>query len=370
MENLRLAHKRAKKDKGYYKEVKIVDSNPDYYFKQIQKMLKDKTYSVVQDDYRMMKRNDYGKERRMFVLDYFPHRIVQHALLIQIEEIIFKNLIENTFSSLPTRGIHKTLRSLTYDLRNYEDETQFALQMDIKKFYPSVNHEVNKQQYRRIFKDSDLLWLIDMIIDSLCLGDDGEKVDLLNTSMSDDERRGIAIGSLFSQWDGNFNLSGLDHWLKEDKGVKFYYRYCDDLVILSSNKEELHELRKEVQTYLKERLRLRLKDNYKVYPVDIQGIDFIGYRHFRKYILLRKSISQRLIRRMRNIEHKINKGERFTYSDYCSINGYMGWLKWCNGYNLYTKWIEPLKPYANQYYELVMKNNKSNKYGGVILEKI
>lgn len=372
MDNLKLAHKRAREDKSYYKEVKMVDENPDYYFKQIEEILVNKTYTITPDDYKMMVKNDSGKERNLYVLDYFPHRIIQHALLIQIEDIIFKNLIETTYSSLPARGIHKTLKEMTYDLRNDVENTQFCLQMDIKKFYPSINHEINKKQYRKMFKDDDLLWLIDTIIDSLCLDDSGLKVELnelLGELELAEDKKGIAIGSVFSQWDGNFNMSEFDHWIKEEKKVKYYYRYCDDLVILAKTKEELHEIRKDIQIYLSERLKLDLKGNYKVYPVDIQGIDFVGYRHFRTYILLRKSTSKRLIRRMRDIQNKIDSGGQFNYSDYCSINGYMGWLKWCNGHNLYVRWIEPLMPYYHEYYENQIKNKRKTE-GAITHEKV
>lgn len=106
-----------------------------------------------------------------------------------------------------------------------------------------------------------------------------------------------------------------------------------------------------------------------MYPVDIQGIDFVGYRHFRTYILLRKSTSKRLIRRMRDIQNKIDSGGQFNYSDYCSINGYMGWLKWCNGHNLYVKWIEPLMPYYHEYYENQIKNKRKTE-GAITHEKV
>ena len=343
MDNLRLAHKKARKDKSYYNEVKMVDGNEDYYLKEIQTMLKNKTYYVGENDYTMFEKNDKGKVREIYKLDYFPHRIIQHALLNQIEDIYLKSLIDNTFASIPKRGIHKTLKKLTYDLRNFEDETQYCLQVDVKKFYPSVNHDVAKYQHERKFKDEDLLWLINMLIESL--GEDN----------------GLAIGSLFSQWGGNFNLSGLDHYLKEQIGVKFYYRYCDDLVILSSSKEELHQIRRLISKYLEDNLKLRMKDNYKIYPVDIQGIDFIGYRHFRWYILLRKTTALSLMRSMREIQAKIDDGEELTYSDYCSINSYKGWLKWCNGHNLYTKWIKPLEPYCDKYYKEVIKGESISR---------
>ena len=367
MDNLKLAHKRAKKDKSYYTEVKMIDKNEEYYLEKIQDMLKNKTYNVSQADYKMFEKEDNGKVRQIFKLDYFPHRIIQHALLIQIEDILFRNLIENTFSSLPTRGIHKAFKRLDYDLRNFENETQYCLQMDVKKFYPSIDHEINKNQYRRKFKDDDLLWLIDMLIDSLCLDKDGQLVDIDEIVEVVEDSMGIAIGALFSQWDGNFNLSGMDHWIKEDLKVEFYYRYCDDLIILGNDKETLHKLRKEIEVYLNNNLKLQMKGNYKIFPVDVQGIDFVGYRHFRKYVLLRKTISKKLIRTMRSIQHKIDNGKEFTYSDYCSINGYKGWLKWCNGNNLYNKWIKSLEPYAEQYYNRVIKNKHQ---GGIVLEKV
>lgn len=337
MDNLRYAHQRAKKDKSFYKEVKMIESNEEYYLKQIQDMLKNKTYSVTEKDYVMFKKMDKGKEREIFKLDYFPHRIIQHALLIQIEDILFKNLIDNTFASLPTRGIHRAFKKLDYDLKNFEKETRYCLQIDVKKFYPNINHKILKSQFRRKFKDKDLLWLLDMLIESL--GDD----------------KGIAIGSLFSQWAGNFNLSGFDHWIKEEKKVKYYYRYCDDIVILASNKRELHELLFDINEYLSNELGLEMKDNHKIFPVDKQGVDFVGYRHFRSYVLLRKTTSKTLIRKMRDIKKKMDKGGVFTYTDYCSINSYKGWLKWCNGYNLYKKWIKPLEPYVDKYYKEVIK---------------
>lgn len=46
MDNLKEAHRNARKDKLFYKEVKMVDSNPEYYLSQIQDMLKNKTYKV------------------------------------------------------------------------------------------------------------------------------------------------------------------------------------------------------------------------------------------------------------------------------------------------------------------------------------
>jgi len=210
----------------------MVDDNEEYYLLQLQNMLIWKTYIVKPEDYTMFKKIDKGKEREIFKLDYFPHRILQHALMNVVQDIFLKGFIDNTFSSIPNRGIHLLLKRMNKDIKNDIEGTSYCLKMDVRKFYPSINQSILKEMLRTKFKDDDLLWLMDTIIDSM----DGD--------------RGIAIGSLFSQWAGNFYLSNLDHWLKEDKRIKYYYRYCDDIVILHSGKDFLHGIRKEIEQYL------------------------------------------------------------------------------------------------------------------------
>lgn len=80
--------------------------------------------------------------------------------------------------------------------------------------------------------------------------------------------------------------------MKETKRVKYYWRYADDIVILAPNKEVLHELLHEIRAYLKG-LKLRVKRNYQVFPVDSRGIDFLGYVFYHTHTLLRKSLKSR-----------------------------------------------------------------------------
>ena len=139
--------------------------------------------------------------------------------------------------------------------------------MDIRKFYQSVDHEVLKLIVRRRIKDERLLLLLDGIIDSA---------------------PGIPIGNYLSQFFANLYLSYFDHWLKEDKKVRYYYRYADDMVILSSNKSNLHTLKDEIRDYLRDVLKLELKDNWQIFPVGKRGIDFIGYVFYHDHVKMRK----------------------------------------------------------------------------------
>ena len=85
MENLKEAHRNARKDKTFYREVKMVDSDPDFYLGQIQEMLMNRTYEV--SEYEVSIISDKGKERELMKLPYFPDRIIQWAIMLQIEEV-------------------------------------------------------------------------------------------------------------------------------------------------------------------------------------------------------------------------------------------------------------------------------------------
>ncbi|WP_342532810.1 RNA-directed DNA polymerase [Lysinibacillus sp. FSL K6-0057] len=336
LDNLRLAHKNARKNKSYYSEVKMVDENLDYYLKQIQKMLVNKTFTT--SNYEVFTIIDKEKEREIFKLPYFPDRIVQHAIMQQIEHVFLNHFIYDTYAALPNKGIHVALQRLDTFLKNKEEVT-YCYKFDVKKFFPSVNKEILKSLIRKKFKDKDLLWLLDDIIDSC------------------DE--GLPIGNYTSQYFGNFYLSFLDHWLKEEKQVKFSGRYMDDVYILHHDKNYLHKLRLEIENYLRVNLDLKIKENWQVFPTFIRGIDFVGYRHFGDYILLRKNTALKFKRKMRKILKKCQNEKQMTHSEWCSINSYKGWLLWCNGYNLTKKYVEPLKHYAEKYYtEEVLKVEK------------
>lgn len=334
MDNLRLAHKNARKDKSHYKAVQKVDSNPDYYLSQIRDMLVNKTYEV--SPYKLRKIMDKGKERELSKLPYFPDRIIQWAILLQIEPIFKKVFTNFTCASLKNRGIHKASQ-LTDKAMKDRRGTMYCLKIDINKFYPNIDHEILKNMLRKKFKDKDLLELLDKIIDSM----PGEK--------------GLPIGSYLSQYLANFYLAYFDHWLKEIKRVKYIVRYMDDVTVYNESKEFLHALLRDMEEYLRNNLKLTVKDNWQVFPTDIRGVDFVGYRHFYGYTLLRKSTCKNFKRKMLNIKKKIQKGFNITYGEWCSANSYKGWLAWCDGFRLTEKYITPLMPTLNKYYQEKIK---------------
>ena len=144
IENLEIAHMMAKRDKSYYKEVKMVNTEPLLYLTRIQRMLQDKTYTIKSNDYSHQIINDKGKERELMKLPYYPHRIIQWAIMLQIEHIFLEVLVPHACASIPDRGIKNVYNYITKWLKTDKENTKYVLQMDVRKFYPSIDHKILK----------------------------------------------------------------------------------------------------------------------------------------------------------------------------------------------------------------------------------
>lgn len=341
IENLREAHANARKDKLFYQEVEMVDADPDSFLKAIQEMLLNETYEISASNYAKSIINDKGKERELAKLAYYPHRIIQWAVMLQIEPVFMEVFCSHTCASIKDRGISKALDLVQEYLQDVPG-TQYCLKIDVSKFYPSIDHEILKQLLERKFKDRRLLSLLFKIVDSV-------------------EGTGVPIGSYLSQYLANYYLAYFDHYLKEVLHLKYVVRYMDDVIILSDSKEKLHEVREQMDQYLQTQLNLHLKDNWQVFPVDARGIDFIGFRCFHGFTLLRKRTYKRFKTGMLEILEKQKNGQLISYSEFCSANSYCGWLDMCNGNRLKEKYIVPIVPSLIRYYEEVIAAGKKNK---------
>lgn len=302
LENLGLADKRAQKGKARQYGVRLHNEHREANLLTLHLMLRGGTYRTsTYDIFQIFE----PKERTVYRLPYFPDRIVHHAIMNILAPILVTNFTRDTYSCIKGRGIHAAARAVNQALRD-EEATRYCLKLDIQKFYPSINHDILKSLLRRKFKDPELLLLLDEIIDSA---------------------PGLPIGNYLSQYLANFYLSYFDHWIKEEMGVRYYFRYADDLVILAPNKATLHELLSKINWYLQEKLHLKVKDNYQVFPVAARGIDFLGYRFYHTHVLLRKGIKKNFARMLRDNPNA------------ASITSYKGWAKHCNSRNLLKKLV-------------------------------
>ena len=371
MDNLYRAYQNAKSGKGWYKEVKQIEKRPFYYLAGLQYMLKNHLFKT--SEYEIFILNEGKKKRDVYKLPFFPDRIAQWAILQVIEPFLVANMTADTYSAIPGKGI----QPIVNDLRGYyktkrvdgkkksvwvpsillsdEENTRYCYKIDLHHYYQSINHEVLKQKFRKVFKDPELLWLLDEIVDSINTATEEDLIEL--SLFGEIANTGIPIGNYMSQYSGNFYLSSFDHWVKEELHVKHYYRYMDDVVIFASSKEELHEIHRKVTAYTRDYLHLNIKGNYQIFPTKVRGVDFVGYRFFGEYTLLRKSTAINFKRKMRACRKKMENNIPPTYSEWCSFNSYKGWLGNCDSYRLFKKYMEPLIEYMQNYYEREVKDH-------------
>ena len=302
IDNLIEADKKARKGKLQSIGVRIHDRNREANILALHEALINKTYKT--SNYHTFIIHE-PKEREIYQLPYYPDRIVHHAIMNILEPIWMSVFTADTYSCIKGRGIHAVVRKLKTALRD-RGNTTHCLKLDIRKFYPSIDHNVLKNIIRRKIKDADLLALLDSVIDSA---------------------PGVPIGNYLSQYFANLYLAYFDHWIKEVKGVKYYYRYADDIVILSDSKDELHCLFSDIKQYLQNNLKLDIKANYQIFPVEARGIDFVGYRFYHTHVLLRKSIKK-------NFAKAVKKAGKYSRQIQSS---YYEWAKHCNSKNLIKK---------------------------------
>lgn len=316
-ENLDLAERKARRGKGSRHEVRRFLVNREEKLIALQQQLIDGTFEPSEHKWKTV----YDpKERVIGVSPYYPDLIVQYALLNVLEPIWMRQMISTTYSCIKGRGIHACANTLRKHLRAFPNETTYFLQLDISKCYNNVIHRVLEDKIRRKIKDERLLQVLFKIIEA---------------------EDGLVIGDHIASWLCNIHLSRLDHRVKEVMKARHYFRYADDIVVLSDSKEYLWQVLDFIERELLS-IGMKVKHNAHVRPVEAQGIDFIGYVFYHDYTLVRKRIKLHLLRKARRIA-KMNLSVEEIKQE---MAGHWGWFKHCDSNNLQTK-ISKILGYEN-----------------------
>ena len=318
IDNLKLADKKARKGKGNNYGIMLHDKNREENILKLHEALKSGSFHT--SEYTTFKIYE-PKEREIYRLPYYPDRIVHHAIMNIMEPIWTKIFTADTCSCIKGRGL-KGAYERTKRYLNDVKGTKYCLKIDIRKFYPSINHDKLKEIIRKKIKDNKLLNLLDEIIDSA---------------------DGVPIGNYLSQYFANLFLAYFDHYVKEVLKVKYYVRYADDMIFLASTKEELINILDTVKKYLTN-LKLNLKGNEQIFPVAwnredkyARGIDFVGYVFYHNQILLRKTIKKAFARKCMYM----NSLEEISPMAYKSgMSSWWGWIKHCNARFLARRYIK------------------------------
>lgn len=300
-ENLFLATRQAQKGKRYRDNVLEFNYHLETELIRLQQELTNKTYQP--GAYRTFHLTN--PKSRLISAAPYRDRVVHHALCNIIAPIFEKSFIYDSYANRVGFGTHRALKKFTKFARN----SRYVLQCDIKKYFPSIDHEILKQLIRRKIKCHDTLWLIDTIINN---SNDQETVidyfggdDLLAPI---NRKRGLPIGNLTSQFFANIYLNGFDHFVKEKLKVSKYARYVDDFGLFSDDWNFLAESRIAIEEYL---ATLRLK----IHPIKSQlfatkiGVTFVGFRILPNRIRVRNSNLHQGRRRIKKLQANYAQGK-------------------------------------------------------------
>ncbi len=307
-DNLEEAYHWAAKGKGRRDEVKEFAADLETNLRQIEAELRNHTYRT--SEYSIFTKHE-PKERIIYKLP-FSDRVVHWAIMLVIEPIWVSNFTRDVYACVKGRGIHPCLRKLRGDLESDPEGTAYCLKLDVRKFYPSIDHDILKAVVRKKIKDPELLWLLDEIIDST---------------------DGVPIGNYLSQFFANLYLSELDHLIKEQLKVRYYYRYADDIVLLGADKATLHGHLVFINHYLHNERALDMKRNYQIYPVESRGIDFVGYVTYHTHCLARKRNKQTLCRAVASMRKRGLADEQIRLK----LASNLGFMQHCDSIHLINK---------------------------------
>lgn len=237
-------------------------------------------------------------KRRLISAAPFRDRVVHHALCQVIEPAFERSFIADSYANRVGRGTHRALNRLQGFARRFP----FALQCDLRQFFPSLDHEILFEILARKVTDPGVLALIRLILASGqgVLSEEYDMVWFAGDDLFAPLRpRGLLIGNLTSQFWANCYLNPFDHFVKRELCCSAYVRYVDDFVLFAYDKRTLWKWKRLVAERLA-KLRLTIHPHAQPHPVR-EGIPFLGFVIYpnRRRLKRRKAIHfQRKLRRL------------------------------------------------------------------------
>ena len=289
--NLLVAARRAQRGKRFKGSVAEFNVNRERELLKLQEELTDGSYRPGP----YFEFYVYEPKKRLISAAPYRDRVAHHALCNVIEPLLDATFIDNSFACRAGKGQHAAADRFTYYARRH----RYALKCDVRKYFPSIDHEILMERIARTIGDAKVLGLIQTIVDSTNPQEPADAYfpgdDLFTPS---ERRRGLPIGNLTSQVFANVYLNGFDHFVTQELRLPAFVRYVDDFALFSDDKSQLCDAKVAMQDRLNG-LRLKLHPRKcHVYPVE-HGVEFVGYRIFPTHRRLRSKNAKRAIRRLR-----------------------------------------------------------------------
>lgn len=247
--------------------------------------------------------------------------VLFQAVFRILYHIFDRKFIHDSYACRFEKGTHKGIERFNIFAKkvskNYRHQA-FVLKCDIQKFFYSIDHAILLDLIRGEIDDMDVIDLIERII----------------ASFSIKPGKGLPLGNVTSQLFANVYLNELDQYVKHILKEKYYIRYCDDFIILNTDKNHLVGLIPKLNVFLNDHLALHLHPNKIQIRKLSQGIDFLGYVSLPHYQVLRTKTKKRMFR---NIRRKLSERETGTINDFefnQTLQSYFGQLRHCSSYKV------------------------------------
>lgn len=307
VENLLVSWREFLRDKKKRKDVNIFSLHFTDNIFLLHRELQDKIY--IHGGYKAFKIND-PKPRDIHKASV-RDRLVHHALYRILYPFFDSKFIYDSYSCRMYKGTHRAVdrfQSFFRKVSKNNTKTCWVLKCDIRKFFANIDHHILKNILKKHIADKDVLNLLDQVLDSFTTKG---KIGI-----------GLPLGNLTSQLLVNIYMNSFDHFIKREMKVKYYIRYADDFVVLSTNKTYLTHILRYIVRYLKDRLELELHPNKVFIKTFSSGIDFLGWVNFPHHRVLRTSTKHRMFKRL---EGELRVG---------TVESYLGLLSHGNTYNI------------------------------------
>jgi RNA-directed DNA polymerase len=283
LDNLKIAWHKASKGKKLKTDVLLFSRNPEKQLQIIRQDLLDEMTLIGHYHYFKI----YDPKERIICAASFPERIIHHAVMNICDPLFEKFQIHDSYACRVGKGTEKAVMQAFH----FSKSQRFFLKLDIRKYFDSVSHEILKDMLRCKFKDGRLLVLFEKIIASYHVA----------------PGRGIPIGNLTSQYFANFYLGYLDHFIKEELGIRRYVRYMDDFILWENDKESLQKALHSILVFTQEKLSLALHE--PTINAVKHGVPFLGFLIFPEKIHLSQKKKKRLLKKHVSYTKALESGQ-------------------------------------------------------------
>jgi len=263
--NLNRAYKRVRSNKGSGGIDKMeVESLRDYLVKNKEKLIQ----SILDGSYRPnpVRRVEIPKEKgsRSLGIPTVVDRVVQQAIAQVLTPVYEKQFSPHSYGFRPGRNAHQALNKC----RDYiTDGYRYAVDMDLEKFFDTVNQSKLIEVLSRAVKDGRVVSLIHKYLNA----------GVVIRNKFEETSMGVPQGGPLSPLLSNIMLNELDKEL--EKRGHLFVRYADDLVILCKSKRSAGRTLVNIVPYIENKLFLKV-NREKTKTAYITGIKFLGYSFY------------------------------------------------------------------------------------------